>query len=258
LPAFEQPTASIQVIAAIAAPTDEDRMSPPRIVEPEWLDQLPADDPRAIRHRRDLRRINVIIQQSRIMANVLSAHWSQSDPSTLLDLGSGDGTFMLRVARQLTPRRQGVTVTLLDQQNIVSRSTREAFAALGWEAQPVRADVFDYLAGMHGSKLGAITANLFLHHFSSEQLAQLLAFAAQSTRLFVACEPRRSKFALQSSKFLWMIGCSEVAREDAIISVRAGFRGKELSESWPKQDHWKLQEDAAKLFTHRFVAMDKK
>jgi hypothetical protein len=51
-----------------------------------------------------------------------------------------------------------------------------------------------------------------------------------------------------------MLGCSEVAREDAIISVRAGFRGKELSELWPRQDHWELQEDAAKLFTHRFVA----
>jgi hypothetical protein len=229
-------------------------MSLPRIVEPEWLDQLLADDPRAIRHRRDLKRINAVIQQSRIMADALAGHWSQSDPSTLLDLGSGDGTFMLRVARRLAPRWRGVTVTLLDQQNIVSRSTREAFTALGWEAEPVRADVFSYLAGMRGSKLGAITANLFLHHFSPEQLAQLMALAVQSTRLFVACEPRRSKFALRLSRFLWMLGCSEVAREDAIISVRAGFRGKELSELWPRQDHWELQEDAAKLFTHRFVA----
>ena len=229
-------------------------MSLARVVEPEFLDHMAADDPRAIRHRRDLKRINAVIQQSGIMAGALARYWSQSAPRTLLDLGSGDGTFMLRVARRLASRWPDVTVTLLDQQNIVSGGTREAFAALGWKAEPVRADVFEYLAGMRGTKLGAITANLFLHHFSPEQLKALMAFAAQSTRLFVACEPRRNKFALELSRLLWVIGCSDIACKDAIISVRAGFRGKELSAGWPTQGGWELKEDAAKLFTHRFVA----
>jgi hypothetical protein len=70
----------------------------------------------------------------------------------------------------------------------------------------------------------------------------------------VACEPRRSKFVLRISRLLWLIGCSEVAREDAILSVRAGFRGKELSALWPTQDRWELHEDAARLFTHCLVA----
>src|SRR5438477_540364 len=83
------------------------------------------------------------------------------------------------------PSWGGLTVTLLDQQAIVSGSTRDAFAALGWKAEPVRADVLEYLASLRGAKLGAITANLFLHHFSSDQLKELMALAAQSTRLFV-------------------------------------------------------------------------
>jgi len=228
-------------------------MSLQRSVEPEWLDQLAAKDPRAIRHRRDLKLVNALMLQSSIMAEALANHWRGSGPRSLLDVGSGDGAFMLRVARRLAARWPDVTVTLLDQQNIVSGSTRNAFAALGWKAEPVRADVFEYLEQVH-PRVDVLTANLFLHHFSQGQLARLLSLAAQSTRLLVACEPRRSKFVLRISRLLWLIGCSEVAREDAILSVRAGFRGKELSALWPAQDGWELHEDAARLFTHCLVA----
>jgi hypothetical protein len=229
------------------------KMGLQRSVEPEWLDQLAAKDPRAIRHRRDLKLINALMLQSSIMAEALAEHWRGSGPRSLLDVGSGDGTFILRVARRLATRWPNVTVTLLDQQNIVSGSTRKAFAALGWKAEPVHADVFEYLEQVH-PRVDVLTANLVLHHFSQEQLTRLLSLAAQSTRLLVACEPRRSKFVLRISRLLWLIGCSEVAREDAILSVRAGFRGKELSALWPTQDRWELHEDAARLFTHCLVA----
>ena len=92
-----------------------------------------------------LKRINAIILQSGIMAEALAKHWLHDNPRTLLDLGCGDGTFMSRVARRLAPHWRGVTVTLLDQQNIVSSDTRQAFATLGWKAEPVRANVFDYV-----------------------------------------------------------------------------------------------------------------
>src|SRR5262249_480620 len=89
--------------------------------------------------------------QPSIMAEALAEHWQGSGPRSLLDVGSGDGTFMLRVARRLAARWPDVTVTLLDQQNIVSGSTRKAFAALGWKAEPVHADVFE-ISGASASK----------------------------------------------------------------------------------------------------------
>src|SRR5262249_47022298 len=78
------------------------KMSLQRSVEPEWLDQLAAKDPR--RHRRDLKLINALMLQ-------LAEHWQGSGPRSLLDVGSGDGTFMLRVARRLAARWPDVTVT---------------------------------------------------------------------------------------------------------------------------------------------------
>lgn len=64
-----------------------------RTVEAEWLDQLAADDPRAIRSRLDLRRINTCMLQAGIMARRLSHYWGQATPHTPIDLGSGAGAF---------------------------------------------------------------------------------------------------------------------------------------------------------------------
>ena len=229
-------------------------MSLPRSVEPELLDQMRPDDRQAIRARRDLKRLNAVILQSGIMAPILAGQWTQGRPRTILDLGAGDGTFMLSVARRLAPRWPGVTVTLLDRQSIVSQETRDAFAALRWQVETVAADVIDYLERIKPAGVNVITTNLFLHHFERAPLARLLGLAAQSAQLVVACEPRRNKFALRASRLLWAIGCNEVSLHDAIVSVRAGFNGKELSALWPGQAPFDLQEYAARLFTHCFVA----
>jgi 2-polyprenyl-3-methyl-5-hydroxy-6-metoxy-1,4-benzoquinol methylase len=235
-------------------------MGLPRSVEPELLDHMAADDRAAVRARRDLKRLNAVILQSGIMAPILAAQWAHDPPRaddpprTILDLGAGDGTFMLSVACRLAARWPDVTVTLLDRQNIVSQETRDAFTGLGWKVETVAADVFDHLEQIKSSGIDIITTNLFLHHFHEEQLARLLALAAQSARLVVACEPRRNKFALRASRLLWVIGCNEVSLHDAIVSVRAGFAGQELSDLWPGQGRFALQEYAARLFTHCFVA----
>jgi hypothetical protein len=225
-----------------------------RDVQPEWLDQLPADDARAIRSRRDLVRINRWMLQAGIMAQTLRAHHGTAVPRTICDLGSGDGKFMLRVARLLAPRWRGVTAIMLDRQNIVDAATREAFESLGWSSRTITGDVFDIMEGGTLSNLDIITANLFLHHFPQPQLTRLLTGIAMRTPLFVACEPRRAGFPMLASRMLWAIGCNDVSRHDAAISVQAGFTGTELAAAWPSRDGWHLDERAARLFTHRFVA----
>ena len=226
----------------------------PRCVEPEWLDELPPEDPRAIRSRRDMQRVNRWMQQVGIMQRALTVYCGQRAPRALLELGAGDGTFMLRLARRFAPHWKNVKVVLLDRQNIVSSETRESFKVLGWEVETITADVFDFLEQAKHQPVDIITANLFLHHFQHKKLTQLLMQAARIADLFVACEPRRSALALTGSRLLWAIGCNEVSQHDAVVSVHAGFTGLELSMLWPKQTYWRLQEQAAGLFTHCFVA----
>lgn len=225
----------------------------PRQVEPEWLDALPADDPRAERSRRDLRRVNALMLEARIMARALRRH-AAAPPRRMLDLGSGDGTFMLKVARRLAPAWREVRLTLLDRHSIVSNKTLQGFADLGWQARAIADDVFHYLGSQDSEAADIVTANLFLHHFSGRALADLLEGIAGRAALFVACEPRRAGFALFASKRLGLIGCNAVSRHDAVASVRAGFRDQELSALWPDRARFALHESEAFLFTHCFVA----
>jgi Methyltransferase domain len=226
----------------------------PRQVEPEWLDHLPAENPHAIRSRRDLRRLNGLMQHTGFMARVLREHCMHQRPRVILELGAGDGTFMLGLAARLASQWVDVEIILLDRQPIVTPETREGFGTLQWHVETVTADVFEFIEQEEWPKVDMIIANLFLHHFSREQLARLFAKTAQLSRVFVACEPRRAALAMIGSRLLWAIGCNRVTRHDAVVSVRAGFNGTELCELWPRQPSWLLDEHAVGVFSHCFVA----
>jgi hypothetical protein len=223
-----------------------------RLVQPELLDELPFDDPRARWSRRDLRRINAWMCNPSIMAKALRAAVNGTAPRQIIDLGAGDGHFLLRVATKTAPRWPGVKVSLLDHQKVIDLQTLSSFTALGWESEAVTADVFDWLPAAVG--MDVIVTNLFLHHFEDAQMVELFRAIAGRARLFVAIEPRRSSWPLFCSRLLWAIGCNSVTRHDAAVSVRAGFSGNELSALWPVDKDWQLTERRAGLFSHLFMA----
>ncbi|MGH7951311.1 MAG: class I SAM-dependent methyltransferase [Limisphaerales bacterium] len=228
-----------------------------RIVEPEILDALPPADSRALRSRRDLRRVNSWMGNHKIMANALKENCS-SAPGQITELGAGDGNFLLRVAQEIKVgpssglSASGMNATLLDRQKIISSETLAAFQSIGWRTDILTADVFDWSKNENSAEI--VIANLFLHHFEDARLAELLRKISRRAKLFVAVEPRRFAFPFLCGQLLWLIGCNRVTRHDAAASVRAGFSGDELSALWPKQNHWQLTEQDAGFFSHLFIA----
>jgi methyltransferase family protein len=224
-----------------------------RSVEPELADHIPGDDPSALRFRRELSRLNALTMTDRVMARALLKHRGSAVPREIVDLGAGDGTFMLRVARRLAPRWRDVTVTLVDQQDIVGAHVRDGFSALHWNVRTIASDVFEFLEKAQPG-VDVVTANGFLHHFTAERLARLLGLAATKAKLVVACEPRRTHFAREVSRFVWLLGCGDVLRRDVVTSIRAGFVGTEISASWPMRRGWVIEEQEAGPFLHSFAA----
>lgn len=225
-------------------------MQAARRVEPEWLDILPPADPRARRSRRDLRVVNALMSNARIVRRALLAE-PRREPRRVAELGAGDGAFALRLLPQ-APGGAG-TVTLVDRQPLEAPRVRDRLRTRGWDARWVASDVFDWLE-RDEAPFDAIVANLFLHHFEDDALARLLAGVARRTRLFVACEPRRSTLALAGSRLLGLAGCNDVTRHDALVSVRAGFRDGELAALWPRAGGWSVEEGARGLFSHVLAA----
>ena len=54
-------------------------MAMARRLEAEWLDVLPASDPRAARSRRDLVRVNALMGNARIVANAVGKSGKNAD-----------------------------------------------------------------------------------------------------------------------------------------------------------------------------------
>lgn len=232
-------------------------MSLERRVEPEMLDSLPANDPRAVHARADLRRINRIMGTCGLIGNAVEAIVEGRPSARIVELGAGDGSLMLRMARQRAKRWPRTRVELLDMQPVVRAETLVDFHDIGWDARVVGADVFDWLARTDEGEPPVVIANLFVHHFDGDRLKALLEGIAAKARAFVACEPRRNRIALASSASMWVIGCNRVSVGDGILSVRAGFNRDDLTKIWPDHDAWELHEDRVGPFVHRFVAVRK-
>ncbi len=80
----------------------------PRRVRPEALDVLDPQDPRAQRSRRDLRRIHRAMGSLTILKNLVARLRLAAHPKRIVELGAGDGTLLLRLARILKPGWEGV------------------------------------------------------------------------------------------------------------------------------------------------------
>ncbi|PNG24180.1 methyltransferase domain-containing protein [Methylocella silvestris] len=222
-----------------------------RRIEAELLDSLPAADPRAIRSRRDLALINALMFQPAIMAGLLRAQMP-AGRARILEIGCGDGSFMLSVARRLRHSAADVDLVLLDRVDLVAAPRVAAFAALGWRVEIVTGDVFAFVDKPDIGGFDIVSANLFLHHFSDRALQMLFQSLRRLAPVVVAAEPRRTRVAVWATALLGAIGANAVSRHDAAASVRAGFYGRELSGLWPQDCADRIEERGIGPFTHVF------
>jgi len=226
-----------------------------RVVRPEDLDSLPPDDPRARRSRVDLQRVHRAMRSVSILAHAIARLDIRVPPRRILELGAGDGTLLFRLLRSLGTRWPGGELILLDQHDLVSTATRARFVALGWNVQVTRADALDWARSAHREHYDLCLTTLFLHHFESFRLMELLKGVAVSADAFIACEPRRNVFSKSCGHLLFLLGVNGVTRRDGITSIDAGFANREISALWPAgTDAWQIEEYFAAPFTHCFAA----
>ena len=228
----------------------------PRDVQPEWLDILPPEDPRARHARDDLKRVHQLMGHALTLPPLLDRELTRlRPPIRLVEIGAGDGWFVRSLAAKLAHRHPQVEVLLVDR-CAAQRDTPGRGASAGWNTTTTVSDIFSWLVS-DAPPADLMFCNLFLHHFKADELRTLLRLVAHKTRNFIACEPRRSYFALGASHLLGIVGCNDVTRHDAPVSVRAGFVDRDLTHLWPRcegTDSWNLTERWLPPFSHLFCA----
>lgn len=187
-----------------------------RVVEPELLDHLPADDPAAIRSREELLLINHLMgNQSWLLAEVKRV---LRPGERILELGAGDGS----LARELIASGIG------EPRQIMALDLGPAPSNWPEGAQWLQRDV---LYDVPWPEADVIIANLFLHHFEAEALRRIGERAARA-RCIIASEPARRSLHLWQGRLLsYLADLSEVTRHDMLVSIRAGFLHAELPEA---------------------------
>ena len=212
-----------------------------RIVEPEWLDHLPPDDPAARRSRADLRRINAVMGNERRILRVLARH-PEILREGVWEWGGGDGRLAARIARW----QPQVPITVCDLAPRPAGLVGAEWARIDWR----QGDLFGQPAPTGG---GVLLANLFLHHFEGEALRRLGGWCG-GFRLLVFNEPDRSLLAARLGALCHPL-LHPVTRHDMQVSIRAGFRSGEMADLLGLDPaRWDLTETSSPLGARCLVA----
>jgi hypothetical protein len=182
-----------------------------RVVVPEILDELAADDPAAVRSRRDLAMINALMGNERWVCRAVAENPAAASRG-IVEIGAGTGRLISRLARRF-PEAPVAAIDLVGPPPRIDPRIR-------WH----QGDVFAELGTLTA---GVLVANLFLHHFEADALGRLAGLLDRFA-LLVVCEPRRSRAALAASLPLLPL-VNRVTRHDMPVSIRAGFRSGELA-----------------------------
>ena len=206
-----------------------------RMLTPELLDFLPADDAEAVRSRRDLVRINRILRNAAWWRNTVAPEIAPAD--RVLEVGPGDGS---------TPLIDGFTVDGLDRFPRPSHWPREA----GWHCLSAQSfcgwEDYDVIVG-----------NLVFHHFCPRELRELGNRMARRARIIAACEPRRGRrFQIGFGMIARAIGLGRVTRHDGHVSIAAGFRDEELPHALGlDRSAWELRVTQSATGAYRMLAL---
>jgi hypothetical protein len=209
----------------------------PRLVVPEILDHLPVDDPEAQRSRRDLRRINLLMGNERWISRSLRK-FQDAAQHGITEIGAGDGDLTRRLAREF-PESQ------LSAYDLAPRPAR-LDPRIAWH----QGDVFLAAAPSPG---GVVIANLFLHHFEDQALAELGRWLAGCAVLIVN-EPDRALLPHGLGRLLhpWI---NRVTRHDMHVSIDAGFAAGEIATALGlTPGAWKIEETSSWRGGRRVIA----
>ncbi len=191
--------------------------------QPELMDDFSIQDERIDLALRELRVINYFLGGNTSSKLGVSKIISELENKKifLLDVGSGSSD----VLDDLKKKHRSISIISLDKNKRVCNFIKKNN---NFKPIIVCADAFNL--PFKNKSIDIIHSSLFLHHFDSASLKNILSiFFVTAKQGIVINDLRRSLFAFLGIKILTMLfSKSEFVKNDAPISVRKGFTKSEL------------------------------
>ena len=200
-----------------------------RQIKSEILDDLDAKDPQAKRSRRDLRRINLFMGNMRWIREEIQQLTNQTDTKlNIIEIGSGDGKFL-----ESLKHIKGLNLKGVDLQP----KPKSISSEIEW----IQEDILNISnLPQNNSDPTAVICNLILHHFTDDQLSKLGKLISKANHIIIN-EPSRRLIPLLMGYLAFPL-LGKVTRHDMIISIRAGFRDRELLKFFPSKHCFMIKE----------------
>lgn len=202
----------------------------------EFLDR-PDADPRLVEQSyKFMRIVNRIGGGIRVVRTFLAQELSQSagDTVTVLDIGAADCDLPLAVTRWAERRGHRIEFTCLDHDpKAVELAQRRMARCHCRTVQTVQADIFTYQpARPFDYAIGSMT----FHHFTDEQIDQLIRHLRGLVRKAVLINDLHRSLLNYLVCLILALPLDREIRHDALLSIRRGFKPRELAAQLAKHD----------------------
>jgi 2-polyprenyl-3-methyl-5-hydroxy-6-metoxy-1,4-benzoquinol methylase len=204
-----------------------------RSEEPEIMDDLSCSGEVVNQTLRELDTINRWLGGNSITLNgvvkLLLSRGNSLEKLTVSDIGCGSGKILKLISRVLKQRNISVALIGFDANpNIITYAEQHGkeFPEITFVTENILQQTF------RNKKFDVITATLFLHHFTTQQLIELLKSLKNQARIgMVINDLHRHPLAYYAIKFLTtLFSKSAMVKYDAPLSVLRGFTQKEWRE----------------------------
>jgi 2-polyprenyl-3-methyl-5-hydroxy-6-metoxy-1,4-benzoquinol methylase len=201
-----------------------------RATQPEFLDSQNCDPQLAYSSYRLMKWVNRFGGGTKAVANYLAteiSHNGDSPSVRILDIGSGTCDIPLAIVKWARNRSQNIEFTCLETNETALKIAGENIKRSGFGAIELKDESifefncrqqFDYAIG-----------SMFFHHFRDEQILNLIKkLRSYVLKSILINDLRRN---LMSYAYCRILACSfsKGLKHDVLLSIRKGFKSKELS-----------------------------
>jgi SAM-dependent methyltransferase len=205
-------------------------LTPPRIYEEELLDAGVGTDDDVAENLGDLRRVNRWLGGTRVVLKALDREIGAYglDQFSLLDVGTGSADIPQAILAWSDRQKISATVFAAD---ISERNLRVARVKLGTDPRTQMVQANGLQLPFAPKTFDFVTASLFLHHFTDEDVVILLnSFGRLARKAVIVNDLVRNLVPYYFARLTGpVLATSYMTRNDAPLSVLRGFTAAELT-----------------------------